>query len=271
MPEGHIIRIEADRQQRVLSGKRVRASSPQGRFTEADVLDGKTLRQVEGRGKLLFYHFPKDTILAVHLGRLGRFRLHETADPPEPRGAVRLRLQARHATLDLIAPITCKLVTPEHRTRELARLGPDPLAPDFDEPAARAWVRDKVARSRKPIGALLLDQSIFTGVGNIFRAEALFRVGVHPAVLAQELTDGQFDALWRDMLHLMRVATDAGHIVGVERSDVDKPATKLKRGERFLVYHRDTCRRCGSELETLTLGGREIQYCPEHQPVPGRS
>ncbi|MEM8872890.1 MAG: DNA-formamidopyrimidine glycosylase family protein [Planctomycetota bacterium] len=264
MPEGHIIRIEADRQNALLGGRKVRASSPQGRFEEADAIDGLKLTSVEGRGKVLFYHFGKPNIVMVHLGRLGRFR-HHAGHVPEPRGAVRMRLATNDAGLDLIAPITCKIVSVDEHQAELDKLGPDPLHPDFDESAAKKWVREKCKASRKQIGALLLDQSVWTGVGNIFRAEALFRTGIHPATPANELTTKQFNALWEDMLHLMRYATKTGKIIGVDRKDIDKPPSKLGSGERFLVYKRGKCRRCRSDLKTSTIGSRPITWCPKCQ------
>ncbi|MEM6314054.1 MAG: DNA-formamidopyrimidine glycosylase family protein [Planctomycetota bacterium] len=264
MPEGHIIRIEADKQDAMLGRRMVKVSSPQGRFEEADVIDGHKLQRVEGRGKVLFYHFTHDDIVMVHLGRLGKFR-HHRKTIPEPRGAVRMRLESTDAALDLIAPITCKIIGSDEHRAELDKLGPDPLAPEFDEKAAKKWVRDKCKDSRAQIGALLLDQSVWTGVGNIFRAEALFRTGIHPATPANQLSTKQFNALWKDMLHLMRFATDVGKIIGVDRKDIDKPPSKLRGDERFLVYKCATCRRCGAELKTAKVGGRPIQWCPKHQ------
>ena len=264
MPEGHLIRIAADKQTALLGGKRLRVGSPQGRFTGTGEVDGRTLRRVEGVGKLLFYHFAGGRLVYVHLGRLGAFRYHGV-DPPEPTPGTRMRLTRPEATVDLAGPIACRLVTADERAGLVAKLGPDPLHPDFDDARDREIVYDKVSKSRRAIGALLLDQALFAGTGNIFRAEALFRTGVHPAVPGNEIGRGRFDAVWDDLVLLLRRATKAGKIVGVDRADVDKPPARLGRGERFLIYKRDACRRCGTPAQTLKLGGRPIWFCPNHQ------
>ena len=182
MPEGHLIRIAADRQTAALGGKKLRVASPQGRFAEgAAAVDGRTLKQVEGVGKLLFYHFGKAGIVQVHLGRLGYFKYHGKS-PAEPTPGVRMRLTHRAETIDLIAPITCKLIDAKARAAEVAKLGPDPLSPHFDEPAAREIVWAKTSGTKRSIAQVMLDQSVWAGVGLIFVTEALLRVGLRPDV-----------------------------------------------------------------------------------------
>jgi formamidopyrimidine-DNA glycosylase len=264
MPEGHLIRIAADKQDALFAGKTVKSSSPQGRFERADELGGKRLKRAEGYGKQMFYHFPAGRIVQVHLGRLGKFVYHGPK-PPEPRPSVRWRLTTPAATLDLIAPITCGLVTPGEREAILAKLGPDPLHPDFDEAAAREHVFGKIAKSRKAIGALLLDQSLFAGTGNIFRAEALLRIGLHPATPGNAVGRARFDLLWDDLILLLHRAVEHGKIIGTDRDEVGKPLSKVTADERFLIYKRDTCRRCGAKAQELKLAGRPIRFCPKHQ------
>ena len=74
---------------------------------------------------------------------------------------------------DLRGPTACELITPEQRDTILARLGPDPLRADADP--APAWAR--ISRSKMPIGALLMSQDVLSGIGNVYRAEVLFRAG----------------------------------------------------------------------------------------------
>ena len=79
-------------------------------------------------------------------------------------------------TVDLSGPTACSIDPPEVRAAIIARLGPDPLRRD----AKPAVAIERMARSRQPIGALLLDQSVIAGVGNVFRAEALFVNRIDP-------------------------------------------------------------------------------------------
>lgn len=268
MPEGHSIRIAVDRQKKLLGGKRVRVSSPQGRFTDAAGIDGQMLRRVEGAGKHLFYHFASSatdlsknaSILHVHLGRLGRFRYHD-GDPPPPSPGCRLRLHASDATLDLSGPTACHLIDNDARRSILARLGPDPLRTDADP--TKAW--ERIHRSKKAIGALLLDQSIIAGLGNIFRAEILFRLKLHPILRGDELTRKQFNAIWKDSAEVMALGVKYGWIITTRERDIGKPLAKAKGPDRFYVYKRKTCRVCESKIQTLTLASRTLYFCPSCQ------
>ena len=125
-----------------------------------------------------------------------------------PVGQVRLRLQNETAYADLRGATACELVTGEQRTAVLGRLGPDPLDPDADP--TRAW--DRIRRSRAPIGALVLDQAVFAGVGNVYRAEVLFRHRIHPLRPGRTLRVGQFRAMWEDLVELMQEGVRTGDI-----------------------------------------------------------
>ena len=261
MPEGHSIRIAADRQHQLLHGQRVAVSSPQGRFTDAKAIDGAKLNRVEGAGKHLFYHFDRrsrgSSILHVHLGRLGRFRYHDGV-PPEASAGCRMRLRSKKTTIDLSGPTACSLINDEARREILARLGPDPLRPDAEP--AKAW--ERVHRSKKPIGALLLDQSIIAGLGNIFRAEILFRLKLDPTIRGDELTRKQFNAIWRDSVEVMQLGVKFGWIITTSAKDIGKPLAKAKSADRFYVYKRKGCRICGKPIEKITMASRPIYFCP---------
>lgn len=166
MPEGHTIHRLARDHSALLKGVAVGVSSPQGRFADgAGRLDGRTVTRIEPYGKHLWYSFSGTRErLHVHLGLYGKF----TQGPlpaPEPRGALRLRLTTDASWLDLRGPTACELMAPPERSAVLARLGPDPLAAKPDGAAAFA----RLSRSRTPLGALLMDQSVLAGVGNVYR------------------------------------------------------------------------------------------------------
>jgi endonuclease-8 len=192
-------------------GRVVRASSPQGRFAEAAaLLDDTRLVDAQAWGKQLFVEFEGDRFVQIHLGLIGSFRFGEGEAPP-PVGQVRLRLVVdgdRASYGDLRGATTCALVTAEQRRSVVDRLGPDPLRADADW--AKAWAR--VSRSRKPIGALLMDQQVLAGVGNVYRAELLFRHRVHPLRPGNTLRRGQFEAMWGDLVALMQEGVLSGRI-----------------------------------------------------------
>src|SRR5438093_823918 len=173
MPEGNTIHWLARRHTRDLANHIVRVGSPQGRFAkEAKLLDRLRFRKAEAYGKHLFHHWQGGLVVHVHLGMAGwfyRFR----GRPPEPRPTVRMRLAAEGVTIDLIGPPTCELIKESGQREIVARLGPDPLRADADS----GVVLENLRRRSRPIGDALLDQRVLSGVGNIYRNEALFLAG----------------------------------------------------------------------------------------------
>lgn len=264
MPEGHTTHRLARLHRLAFTGDRVRCDSPQGKFTDVGELDGCRLDDVEAYGKHLFYRFDGAALLHVHLGLFGRFRRYAVARAPAPSGATRLRLRTERAEVHLSGPAACELFDDDQRAALLARLGPDPLRRDAH--ADDAWAA--LQRRRSAIGQALLDQAVIAGIGNVYRAEALFRAGIHPDRPAAQLTRDEFDALWADLVGLLRLGERSGRIVTVEPHDVrvTTPA-HVPDDARMYVYRRagEPCRRCGATVVAWPLGGRTVSACPSCQ------
>ena len=256
MPEGHTIHRLALDLERDLGGQKLAVSSPQGRFTAASRLDGGVLRRAHAVGKHLFLDLG-DARVHVHLGLFGKFRRRRPGEPPGPN--VRLRLVGGERIWDLTGPTACELMDDDAYGALRSRLGGDPLA-EGPRPAA-TWTR--VRASRRAIGALLLDQSIFAGIGNVYRAELLFLVGVHPDTPGRDVSKAQFEDLWRRAKELLRAGVRANRIVTVplaERRDAPR-----SRREQLYVYRRTACRRCGSRIARAPSAARTIYFCPTCQ------
>lgn len=253
MPEGHTVHKLARDLARDLKGTRVRASSPQGRFEQgASAVDGKPLRAAEAWGKHLFLDFPHVPV-HVHLGLFGRFRRRKSP-AEEPRPTTRLRLAGEKWTWDLSGPTICEIVTPDGREHVLARLGTDPLRADADPQR----FLDRVRRSRRAIGALLLDQSVLAGVGNVYRAELLFLAGLRPSRRGSSISRTDLERLWDITVQQLRRGVRLGRIVTTEE---DRPP----RGERLWVYKRSQCRSCDGRIRRTTLANRATWFCPACQ------
>ncbi|MGZ6099252.1 MAG: Fpg/Nei family DNA glycosylase [Myxococcaceae bacterium] len=272
MPEGHTLhRLARDVSER-FAGRAVHVSSPQGRFAgSARHVDGAVLRAAQAWGKHLFLDFGEDRWVHVHLGLYGTFRLVDTEAPP-PVGQVRMRLVAgppRPSYGDLRGATACELLTDSGRDAVLDRLGPDPLRGDADW--TRAW--ERVARSRAPIGGLLMDQSVLAGVGNVYRAEVLFRHRLHPHRPGTSLRRGRFRAVWDDLVALMHEGVESGRIDTVRPEHtpeaMGRPPRKDDHGGEVYVYRRDgqACHVCGARVRTEVLQGRNLFWCPRCQPV----
>lgn len=267
MPEGHTVHRLARELARTFGGDTVRASSPQGRFVDgAEALDGGTLRSTDAHGKHLFMRFqsaqPSVHWVHIHLGLYGKFKFG-TGPAPEPRGALRLRLENDASYADLRGPTACTLVTPPEVEAIHERLGADPLRADADP--GQAWRR--ISRSRAPIGGLLMDQQVVSGVGNVYRAEVLFRHEINPYRAGREVRDDEWDAVWTDLRVLLRAGVRAGRIV------TTRPEDRLGRGrvtreQAHYVYGRADlpCRVCGTPVRREVLATRNLYWCPTCQP-----
>ncbi len=256
MPEGHTVHRRARDHTKWFRDQSVRLSSPQGRFDdEARALDGESFREAFAIGKHLIYRFDRDHI-HIHLGLFGKFRAQKIP-AGDPRGAVRLRVVGRDRAVDLIGPIKCERFTDVDLVLLRARLGPDPLDPRSDV----ALFVDALRRRRSPIGVALLDQSVVAGLGNVYRAELLHRAQMNPFTPANQLTTRQAESMFADMRDLLAIGVKYDRIITVDRSEVDRPFSRLRRGERLNVYGRARCRRCDSPVRREDLQGRNLHWC----------
>lgn len=275
MPEGHTLHRLAGHLQDTFAGRAVRVSSPQGRFADAAaLLDGEVPSGAEAWGKHLFMTFPGDRHVHVHLGLYGVFAVHPVVDVvPEPVGQVRLRLVAGHdgrpaAYADLRGATTCELLTGAQRDAVVARQGPDPLRADADPD--RAW--ERIRGSRAPIGGLLMDQTVLAGVGNVYRAELLFRHRIDPQRPGRTLRVGQWRAMWDDLVELMAEGVRTGRIDTVRPEHTPEAMGRAPRrddhGGEVYVYrrHGQPCHVCGASVRTTELGQRNLFWCPRCQP-----
>ncbi len=273
MPEGHTLHRLAASLREHFAGRVVQVSSPQGRFAaSAALLDGTELLDAEAWGKHLFAEFAGERFVHVHLGLYGKLDVHRGPVPP-PVGQVRLRLVTAEpdgtpAYADLRGATTCELLDAAGRTAVLERLGPDPLRADADP--ERAWQR--IRRSRSPIGALLMDQAVLAGVGNVYRAEVLFRHRIHPLRPGETLRRGQFEAMWHDLVQLMHEGVATGRIDTVRAEHtpeaMQRPPRRDDHGGEVYVYrrHDQPCHVCGRPVRTEVLAGRNLFWCPRCQP-----
>ena len=276
MPEGHTIHRIARDYTKALVGQQIVASSPQGRFVDgADLIDGRTLNSIDAYGKHLCYWFSprrksdEPIGMHIHLGLYGKFRLHrltdkngETKELPEPRGAVRVRIVGETAAFDLNGPNTCELVTPDAWRAITNRLGEDPLRGDADP--ERLW--ERVSKSRATMGAMLLNQSVFAGVGNIFRCDSLHACGIHPEREARSLSRHEFDNLWRTISKMLEIGVKRNRIITTDAALNGKKIGRPTRAEALRVYKKDTCPTCSGPIEAWEQVGRSVYACPACQP-----
>lgn len=298
MPEGHSVHRLARQFRDIFLGQQLSVSSPQGRFSAgAKLLDGHTLSASQAHGKHLFLEFSHGLFLHVHLGLYGAWNFggddsfrgassigaprtvgeQEVFDdgapavyagPPEPVGAVRVRLTSSHGWADLRGATTCAVITEDELAAVLKRLGPDPLrnlpaAPD--RPGDReAFVRNVLSR-RTPVAAQLMDQKVIAGVGNVYRAELLFRQRLSPWVPGASLTPSAAEELWEDAVATMSDGARDGRIITTPAAYWSKgPNVLPDQDEAHFTYRRQglECRVCGTPVAMTELSARKLYWCP---------
>ncbi len=261
MPEGHTIHRIARDHQKWFAGQKLIISSPQGRFDEgASRVSGKKLRDVSAHGKHLFYHWNRNLIGHIHLGLYGKFRLHKNP-PPEPRGAVRVRMIGQDRAFDLNGPTCCEIIDKTKFEQIRLRLGEDPLRDD----ASSDIVWQKMQKSRSAIGSLLLNQSVIAGVGNVYRAEILFLLGIHPQVPANEIEREKFEELWDLTVDLLQIGVQHNRIITAGFTKSGKVPKRLKAAQRLNIYKRSCCPDCESPVKTWQLANRKMYACSNCQ------
>jgi len=267
VPEGHTLHRLARLHQRRFGAHPVAVSSPQGRFADgAAAVNGRVLRKATAWGKHLFHDYDTGLIVHVHLGLYGSFAewpVPAEEAQPLPVGQVRMRMVGAEFGTDLRGPTACEVIDEAQVDAVIARLGPDPLRRDAE--SALAWAR--ISKSRRPIGALLMDQAVIAGVGNVYRSELLFRHRIDPYRPGTDISADEFDAAWADLVDLMRIGLRRGKILAV-RPEHDHGAPSYAPGRpRTYVYRRagEPCRVCGTTVLTAVLEGRNVFWCPTCQ------
>ncbi|MEH3089069.1 MAG: Fpg/Nei family DNA glycosylase [Microbacterium arborescens] len=331
MPEGHSVHRIARQFDSNIVGRRVSASSPQGRFAEgAAVLDGREAVEVRAVGKQMFLAFEGDVWLRVHLGMYGawdfagevasdptiasangrmgqtnqrgtdldrvfdgagenslssigaprraRVRMSEQTRgldgdgdddmpwPPPIVGQVRLRLLTDATCADLRGPTACQLQTPDEMLATVAKLGPDPLVGDPAEGEERFVA--VVRRKPTPIGLLLMDQNVVSGIGNVYRAEMLFRARLNPHTPGRDVPEETVRELWRDWVRLLPIGIETGQMMTMDDLDTEEWRRAMaSRDDRHWVYHRAglPCRVCGTEIALEEMASRKLYWCPNCQ------
>src|SRR2546425_9536906 len=219
------------------------------------------------RGKYILIELNSDRVLAVHLRMTGKFLyLNAEDDVPKHSHAIfyldnerRLvfRDQRQFGVMKLVAR------TRLAKTKGIRELAPEPLSDDFSP----SYLRDIIARSRRSLKTLLLDQTKVLGLGNIYAAEALFRARINPFKIAAQLSSPRVDRLHQAIREVLSAAiTDSS----TSRINLEHP-NGFSYGEAFerfwQVYEREgePCFKCGARIRRITHGGRSTYWCPRCQ------
>lgn len=276
MPEGDTIFRSARALQQALGGQAVTrfetALAPLASVHDQSPVTGRTIEQVESRGKWLLIHFSGDLILATHMLMSGSWHIYRTAEPWK-RGRSHMRVVV--GTSDFVAVGFNVPVARFYTARTLERfagvagLGPDLLGEGFAADEARARL---LAHAEEDIGDVLLNQRVMAGIGNVFKSEICFACGVHPFRKVSTLRKPEVDCLLDTARRYLAANVADGARDGiVTYTGLRRTTGSSNPAERLWVYHRggESCRRCGSKIlaRKQGVGARSTFWCPDCQKI----
>src|SRR6187397_3538192 len=270
LPEVETIRIGLEPHLVGRTFERVEISDP--RLTRpvdprevAAELEGETVAAVERRGKYLVVRFETGRVLLIHLrmtGSLLHARRDAAAGDAYVRAVVRLDNRSDVAYRDVRRFGTWLLLEPGQLEPYLAsRVGAEVLTRRL----SAQTLQPVLAKRRAPIKAVLLDQRVFAGVGNIYADEALWWSRIHPLRPAASLDRPELQELLRGVRKALRHGIARQGATLRDYRGADGRAGSMQR--EFRAYGRagEPCTRCGTPIEKTRAGGRGTWYCPECQ------
>jgi formamidopyrimidine-DNA glycosylase len=238
-------------------------------------LPGRSILEVERYGKFLLLRLssasatenvgvPEESALLVHLGMTGMLLPQPVTEPAKKHTHVAMLLDDGRELRYVDARRFGRMayLAGEVLRKELQRFGADPLATTLEEFVARIRAR------RARIKALLLDQSVIRGVGNIYADESLWKAKLHPAQLGARLTKDQLGKLYRALQDILRKAIVLRGSSISDFLDADGIPGEYQRHHRVYGREGKRCVRCGARIRRAIVAGRSSYYCPNCQKAP---
>lgn len=229
-------------------------------------LEGREVAAVARQGKFIVIRLDDGHIMVAHLGMSGRFTVEEPGDDPESHTHFKATLDDG-AQVRFIDPRTFGFVSAVDED-ELADSGVGRLGPDaWLDPPSPEELREMLSGRTAPIKALLLDQAIVAGLGNIYADEALHSAGVHPLSPGGVLTVEQAETLLSSISEVLANAIESG---GTTLDDLAYLLPDGRAGENLSnlgVYGREgePCEVCGTVIEKIVVRARSTHFCPNCQ------
>lgn len=244
--------------------KIIKAPEPVEQFSDA--LIGQTIHEIGRRGKFLIFQLD-DYSLVSHLRMEGKYAVYPESEPRDKHTHVVFTFtdgyQLRYRDVRKFGTMHLFTKGEEVSKMPLLHLGPEPLSEEF----TTADLANKLAKTNRKIKSVLLDQTVVVGIGNIYVDESLFRAGIHPERMASSLTLDEITRIHREVKLTLAEAVEKGG--STIRSYVNSQGQIGMFQLELFVYGRkgEPCKRCGTPLEKLVVGGRGTHICPVCQPL----
>lgn len=229
-----------------------------------DALKGESILDVGRRGKFLILYTNKYALVS-HLRMEGRYGLYQREEPYDKHTHIIFhfsdKTELRYRDVRKFGTMHLYKKGDEFEREPLSGLGPEPFSEEFTQ----GYLAKRLAKTNRKVKTALLDQKLLVGLGNIYVDEALFRAGIHPERLASSLSHEEIKTLHKEIIATLKEAVKAGG--STIRSYVNSQGQIGMFQLELYAYGRkgEECKRCGTPMEKIVVGGRGTHYCPKCQ------
>ncbi|RST60486.1 DNA-formamidopyrimidine glycosylase [Siminovitchia terrae] len=232
-----------------------------------DALRDQTIHDLQRKGKFLIFILD-DYALVSHLRMEGHYSVNQNGDPADKHTHVTFMFsdgtELRYRDVRKFGTMHLFKKGEEDKELPLAKLGPEPFSPSFSS----EYLKVEFQKTERIIKAVLLDQTIVAGLGNIYADEVLYKAKIHPERKAKTLTEKEIEKLSREMAQTLEDSIVAGG--SSVNTYMDSMGLSGTYQERLKVYGRngEACLDCGTILEKTKVAGRGTHFCPTCQKNP---
>lgn len=229
------------------------------------ILPGRVVLRVRRRAKRVILDLDPHAELVFHLGMSGRLTLQPNDDPIEKHTHLRIRLRDTNQELRFRDPrrfggVWCFAGNPRHVGKTLGPLGGEPLE-------MKPGTFRQLLQRRRQIKALLLDQRVIAGIGNIYCDEALHAASIHPLTLATQIESSEAGRLLRAIKSTLNKAIRFNGTTLMDYRRVDGTTGSFRQFHRVYDRKGDPCQTCQAPIERIIAAGRSSFFCPRCQPI----
>tara|TARA_Y100001968_G_scaffold27763_1_gene21606 strand:+ start:937 stop:1770 length:834 start_codon:yes stop_codon:yes gene_type:complete len=271
MPEGPEIRRAADRISKVLVGKEIIESNfYYERIKEKEeIVKNKNIKEITTKGKAMLIRFMNDWSMYSHNQLYGRWTVNLNTTKIKSKRALRVFIKTKKHAVRLWSATDIDLIptSKENEHPFLKKIGPDVL----NESCSYELIEERLMSKnfyKKKASTLMLDQSVFAGLGNYLRSEILFDAKIHPDDRPFDLDKTRITQWAKSIKDISRLAyLTGGFTVSKSFSDKNKANGEPRRSYRHAVFmrHKYECLNCKSRIERKWYGKRKLDYCPHCQ------
>lgn len=271
MPELPEVRTVCKALDSALKGKKIASINVKNEKLIKDVtvndfkntLVGESILSVKNKGKFIVFYFTKNIIMLSHLRMEGKYHFEEWENHKHDHVEFTFTDKSKLFYNDTRQFGTFHLRTMDTylTTKPLSVMGPEPSDADVNK------IFDKLQRKKSPIKTTLLDQSILSGLGNIYVDEVLWSVKLHPMTMANKISKTKVKEILDSAIEILENATKAGGTTIRSYTSID---TTNGGYQDFLKVHTKAgvpCPRCKTKIEKIKVNGRGTYYCPKEQKL----